>query len=152
LAAAEAAKVSVYPRFLSARDVTIVTALADAVAAPCPPLPQVAETDTILAFDRWLAHAPPGNRAALRVGLHVLDLSPLVTNRRRRLHSLTRDQRIAVLEGLERIPVVSRAAEALRAAVSLSYFGDARVMRALGYDPDERVARGRELRRLELRP
>jgi hypothetical protein len=43
-------------------------------------------------------------------------------------------------------------AEALRAAVSVSYFGDGGVMRALGYDPDERVTRGRELRRLELRP
>jgi hypothetical protein len=140
------------PRFLSAREVAILAALTDAVAAPCPPLPRVEETDALLAFDRWLARAPRGNRAALRVGLHALDLSPLASGRPRRLHSLVRSDRIAALERVERIPVARRVAEALRAAASVSYFGDLRVMRMVGYDPDERVARGRELRRLELRP
>jgi hypothetical protein len=143
---------SAYRRALSDREAAIVTALADAVAAPGPPLPRVEETDAVQAFDRWLALAPRTNRAALRVALHVLDVLPVARRRRRRLHSLPRSERIAALEALERVPVVRRVAEALRAAVSVSYFGDGGVMRALGYDPDERVTRGRELRRLELRP
>ena len=148
----EASAVSLYTRVLSVREAAIVTALADAVAAPSPPLPLVEETDAVRAFDRWLVHAPRTNRTALRVALHALDLSPLATGRRRRLHSLPRGERIALIEALERIPVVGGVAEALQASASVSYFGDARVMRALGYDPDERVTRGRELRRLELRP
>jgi hypothetical protein len=139
-------------RVLSVREAAIVTALADAVAAPCPPLPRVDETDAVRAFDRWLMRAPRGNRAAFRVALHALDLSPLATGRQRRLHSLARGERVALLEALERIPGVRRVAEALRASASVSYFGDARVMRTLGDDPDERVTRGRDLRRLELRP
>jgi hypothetical protein len=141
-----------YLRVLSDREAAIVTALADAVAAPGPPLPRVEETDAVQAFDRWLTLAPRSNRTGLRVGLHVLDLSPVARGRHRRLHSLPRNERIAAMQALERVPVVRRLAEALRAAVSVSYFGDGRVMLALGYDPDERVTRGRELRRLELRP
>jgi hypothetical protein len=136
---------------LSAREAAIVAVLTDAVTAPRSPLPGIAETDAVAAFERWLARAPRANRAALRVALQLLDLSPLALGRGRRLRSLARSQRVEVLSTLERIPVVRRVTQALCAAVSVSYFGDSRVLAVLGYDAAARVARGRELRRVESR-
>jgi hypothetical protein len=125
--------------------------LTDAVTAPRSPLPRVSETDAVAAFERWLACAPRANRAALRVALHLLDLSPLALGRGRHLRSLSRRQRIEALIMLERIPVLRRVTQALCAAASVSYFGDSRVLAVLGYDAAARVARGRELRRVESR-
>ncbi len=134
------------------REALIIVALTDAVAAPQPPLPRVAETDAVAAFDRWLAYAPRANRDALRLALRMLDLAPRALGYGDRLHSLPRSERARALEALKRIPLVRRVAEALCAAASISYFGDDGVLRMLGYDAQERVARGRELRRIELRP
>ena len=70
---------------LTRREGAIVAALADAVAAPEPPLPAVAQTDTVAAFETFLAHAPRANRFALRAVLHALDLAPRVTARSARV-------------------------------------------------------------------
>lgn len=137
---------------LSAREAVIVAAITDAVAAPRRPLPRVSETDAVLAFDRWLAQAPRANRAVLRLTLHLLDLAPRALGCPGRLCSLSRAERGEFLELAARIPAIGRIAEALSLAVSVSYFGDRDVLQTLGYDAAERVARGRELRRLELRP
>jgi hypothetical protein len=113
---------------LSAREAAIVAVLADTVAAPEPPLPPVGDTDTVAAFDRWLALAPRANRAALRGILLVAG---------RALRSRPRVARLAALEALHHshTPGVRQLTEAVRALVSGCYFGDLEVMRALGYRP-----------------
>ena len=123
------------------RAADIVLALADAAAAPEPPLPPVAETDAAAAFEAWLAAAPRHNRAALRAALHALELAPHAAGRPR-FRRLDRADRLAILRALQHshVPLVPQLAEALRAAALLSYHGDARVMRALGYDATARVS------------
>ena len=122
---------------IAPREASILAALADAAAAPEPPLPPVAATDAAAAFDAWLAAAPRRNRLGLRAGLLALERA----SGRRRFRSLDRAGRIAVLRRLQRsrLPLVSQLAEALRAAAVVSYHGDARVMAALGYDAEARV-------------
>jgi hypothetical protein len=44
------------------------------------------------------------------------------------------------------------ATELLRVSASLSYYGDTEVMRAVGYDPEEKLRISRELRAREGRP
>ncbi len=98
-------------------------------------------TDAAVAFDAWLAAAPPRNRIALRAALLLLERA----TGRRRFRSLDRAGRLAVLRRLERsrVPAVAQLAEALRSAAVVSYHGDARVMAVLGYDA---AARMREVR------
>ena len=122
---------------IAPREASILAALADAAAAPEPPLPPVAATDAAVAFDAWLAAAPPRNRIALRAALLLLERA----TGRRRFRSLDRAGRLAVLGRLERsrVPAVPQLAEALRSAAVVSYHGDARVMAALGYDAAARV-------------
>ena len=47
------------------REARAAEALVDAVAAPRPPLPPVAETDAVASFASWIALAPQPNRALL---------------------------------------------------------------------------------------
>jgi hypothetical protein len=129
---------------LTPREAAVVASLADTIAAPEPPLPPVAETDAVAAFDRWLVHAPALNRLALRAVLY-----PAAARLRRR----DRTERVAALRELDRsrVPGVRQLTEAVRAAVAACYFGDTGVMRLLGYDADAVVERGRRLRREEGR-
>jgi choline dehydrogenase-like flavoprotein len=126
---------------ISPREASILAALADAAAAPEPPLPPVAATDAAAAFDAWLAAAPHRNRVALRAALLALER----LSGPRRFRSLDRDGRLAVVRRVQRsrVPLVPQLTEALRSAALVSYHGDARVMAALGYDAEARV---RELR------
>jgi choline dehydrogenase-like flavoprotein len=124
---------------LSAREASLFTALADAVAMPTPPMPPVAATDAVAGFEGWLARAPRANRAAIRLALLGLGT---------RLRGRDRAGRAAALErlGRSRAPGVAPLVEALRAAAAAAYYGDDGVMRRLGYDAAERVRRGAELR------
>ena len=121
------------------REAAALAALIDAVAAPRPPLPAVAETDAVAAFDRWLGYAPRDNRAALRAALAALAIS--------RYPHRDRAARLALLRRIRPRP----AAEALRAAAAVSYYGDAGVLAALGHDPATRVAEARAARAAEAR-
>jgi hypothetical protein len=94
-------------------------AIADAVCAPEPPLPPVAETDAAVAFERWMTAAPAPNRIAARVFLLVL--VALRFSRR------PRARRVRWLAG----PL----AEPIRAAASVSYYGDPNVSATVGYVP-----------------
>ena len=109
---------------ITPREASILAALADAAAAPEPPLPPVAATDAAAAFDAWLAAAPRRNRLALRGALLALERLA----GRRRFRSRDRAGRLAVLRRLQRsrVPIVPQLAEALRSAAVLSYHGDAR--------------------------
>lgn len=130
---------------ITPREAAIVAALADTIAAPEPPLPAVAATDTVAAFDRWMVQAPALNRLALRGILYPAGAV---------LRGRSRAERIAALRRLDRsrAPGVRQLTEAIRAAVAGCYFGDADVMRRLGYDADAVVARARRLRVEEGRP
>jgi hypothetical protein len=137
---------------LRPREASIFASLTDAVVSPAPPLPAVADTDAVVAFDAWLARAPRAHRAVLRAGLYALELAP----RGRaggRLRALDRERRLAFLGAAarSRVPGAAQVTKALRAAAALSYYGDADVMRILGYDADERV-RGRAAREAAMRP
>ena len=75
--------------------------------APAPPLPPVAQTDAVAALGRQIAAGPPLNRIGLRAAL------------------------LARAAGLPVGPVE----RALRSLAHLCYYGDAGVMRLLGYAP-----------------
>jgi hypothetical protein len=119
---------------VTSREQAALAALIDAVAAPRPPLPPVARTDAVEAFQRWLAFAPRINRAALRTALAGLAIA--------RFPRRDRAARLALLRRIRPRP----AAEALRAAAAVSYYGDAGVLAALGHDPAARVQEARAAR------
>ena len=118
---------------ITPREASIFAALADAVLAPAPPLPPIAETDAPGAFDDWLAHAPRPNRAAIRALLYAFELAPLAVGFKHRLRRLPRDRRRAAVKRIERL--AGPAAEILRSSAALSYYGDPRVAARLGYRP-----------------
>jgi hypothetical protein len=127
------------------RELATLAALTDAVVAPEPPLPPVAATDALPAFARWLARAPRVNRAGVRAALTALELAPLAVARPP-FSAQDRAGRLRTLHALHRAAATRAAAEALRAAAAVSYYGDAGVLRALGHDPAERVREARERR------
>lgn len=116
---------------MTARERTAFLALTDAVCAPEAPLPPVTRTDAVEAFERWLALAPRRNRLALRAGLGLLS---------RRLRG-SRDRRLAVLERMSGRAGLGALSEGLRSSCAACYYGDARVMRIVGYDPDDVLRR-----------
>jgi hypothetical protein len=113
---------------LSPREARVFACLADTLLAPAPPLPPIAQTDAVAAFDAWLATAPRVNRLGARGVL--LALGALRWCRR------PARVRLASLERLARSSAAGRGiVEALRAAAAISYYGDARVSALLGYRP-----------------
>ena len=112
------------------REARALEALVDAVAAPRPPLPAVADTDAVASFARWIELAPQPNRALMHAALGALALA--------RFARRDRAGRLAFLRRLGRSPL----AEGLRATAAVSYYGDAGVLRALGHGP--RGARARD--------
>ena len=129
-------------RCLSGRERAIVAALADTMAAPEPPLSEVAETDTVDAIDAWLARAPALNRAGLRAVLRIAG-----AGRFARLDRAARTRRLRRLERLGLRDLV----RVLTGMITIAYFGDDRVMGELGYDPDANLERGRRLVAQEAR-
>ena len=136
------------------RELLVFAAFTDTVVAPAPPLQPVARTDAAAAFASWLDQAPRMHAAALRTALAALDLAPLALGHRSRLHKLGAPARTQVLRSLERAnsAPVRQAVKALKGIAFLTYYGDDRIMRTLGYDADANVARGRALRAAEGRP
>ena len=133
---------------LSPREASIFACLCDTVVAPEPLLPAVRDTDAVAAFGRLLAASPRLNATGLRALLYVVELAPRLTGAGGRLRRLDRSARTRFVERATsaRLAPVRELARALRSVALLSYYGDDGVMRTLGYDADERVSRGRELR------
>jgi hypothetical protein len=140
-------------RVLTPREASIFACVCDTVVAPEPLLPAVRDTDAVESFDRLLAASPRLNRAALRLLLHAAELAPRAAGmkRLRRLGVEERAQAMARVEAA-RSPHASELVKLMKGLACLSYYGDDAVMRRLGFDPDERVRRGRELRLEEGRP
>lgn len=135
---------------MTPREASAFACICDTVVAPAPPLPPVAQTDAAFAFDRTLSASPPLNRAGLRAMVVALELAPLLTSGRR-LRRLPPAARAAALDRIERTAAGAGLVKAVRGIAHLSYYGDDRVMRLLGYDADAVVARAADVRAAEAR-
>ncbi|HEX2086891.1 MAG TPA: hypothetical protein VHF89_14520 [Solirubrobacteraceae bacterium] len=110
-----------------------VLRLLDAAVPAGDGLPPARETDAVEAFGAWLRAGPPPNRAALRALLRVAargDVAGRIESGRGALGGAT---------------------QLLARIAAHCYYGDERVMRALGYDARSVAARGLALRRAEGR-
>ena len=139
---------------LSPREASIFACATDVIVAPEPLLPAVRHTDTVAAFDNWLAHSPALNRLGLRGLLYAIELSPWLTGQRQRLRQLDRVERSVALRAAERAgPAIWRGLfKLVKGLCTMCYYGDLEVMRGLGYDAEANARRGRELRAREGRP
>jgi hypothetical protein len=138
---------------LTPREASIFACVCDTVVAPEPLLPPVRDTDAVESFDRLLAVSPRLNRAALRLLLYAAELAPWAA-RMRRLRRLAAEDRAHAMARMEaaRSRHAREVVKLMKGLACLSYYGDQGVMRRLGFDPEERVRRGRELRQAEGRP
>ncbi len=139
---------------ITPREASIFACLADTLIAPEPALPPVAQTTTVAAFDAWLAAAPRLNRTGLRACMYLVEISPRLLGFRHRLRRLSDAERLRWAEkarGDAPAPV-RQLADTMRLMAVFCYYGDDDVARQLGYDSDERIARGRALRKAERRP
>jgi hypothetical protein len=139
---------------LTPREASIFACFTDTVVAPADGLPEVRHTDAAEFFDRWMGRAPGLNRAAIRVMLHAIELSPWLLGLRGRLRQLPPERRAEWLARLEGAPAAQarQLTKMVKSFAFLSYYGDDRVMLMLGYDAAANVERGRRLRALEGRP
>jgi hypothetical protein len=139
---------------LSPREASIFACFTDAVVAPEPVLPAVRETDAVEFFDDWMARSPRVNRLGMRAFLYLLELSPWFTGSRARLRQLDRAGRSGWVSAMEhaRRPQLKLVYKLLKSAAQLSYWGNERLMLAVGYDADANARRGRELRARDGRP
>ena len=108
---------------MTRREAERFAALVEEAVRPGGELPPVRDTDAVAAFDAWLRAAPAPNRLAFRA---LLRLPARVT--------------------------AGPARDLLLRLATHCYYGDARVMRTLGYDADAVVARAAALRVAERRP
>jgi hypothetical protein len=139
---------------LTPREASIFACWCDTVVAPGAGLPPVAQTDAVPFFDFWLDQSPRLNRVGLRAMLYALELAPRLMGFGARLRALPEAERADVLEAAEhaKAPQLRQLAKLLKGIAVLSYYGDDAIMRRLGYDADERVRTGLELRAAEGRP
>jgi hypothetical protein len=124
-------------RPLRARARDVFAALIDAAVMPGPPLPPLTPDGAPAFLDTLLDRSPRLNAAGLTAALLVLDALPLA--RGARFRALDADARRAVLDGLDRLPVM----QALRGLAHLAYYGEDAAARALGYDADAVLERAR---------
>jgi len=101
--------------------------------------------------------APLYRRTAAAVAAsepHGVEISPWLAGKRRRLRRLDRLERTEALRSAEKSgAALSRGLlKLVKGLCTFCYYGDAGVMRTLGYDADANARRGRELRAREGRP
>jgi hypothetical protein len=117
---------------MTQRELRTIGLLIEWAVAPAPPLPPVAATDAVAAFARDIECSPASQRLALR---GLLALASRVPPRR--------FEAGGPLAGL---------GDLFGALAHLAYYGDAGVMRVIGYDPVAVRERGRAIRIAEARP
>src|SRR3954462_5978282 len=86
---------------LHPREASIFACLTDTVVQPAAPLPPVARTDAVAAFDRWMAPAPRPNPLGDRPLLYPVEGSPLLAWVRRRLRRLSPAGRARLVGAME---------------------------------------------------
>ena len=139
---------------LTPREASIFACVVDTYCAPAGALPPVRETDCAAYADRLMAASPVLNRIGFRVALRVAEVAPYVTGQRARLRRLTPERRREFALALDRSRHLPGRAlgRMLKLVATLAYYGDDGVLAALGYDPEAKLALGRELRAAEGRP
>jgi hypothetical protein len=122
--------------------------------APAPPLPPVAETDAIAFIDYLVVRSPRRNRVGFKLILQLFEIAPVLRGYGAPLTRLSPARRTAFARDLDdsRWMLLRIGARLLKTIALMSYWGDAGVLRASGYDPEALIARSRALRREEERP
>ena len=129
-------------------------ALADAYCGPGSVLPPVSSTDAVVFIDDLAARSRAVNRIAFKAILRLIDLVPLARGYGARFTALSPERRAEFVRALDhsRSPLLNIAFRLLKTLAVMSYYGDAGVLRASGYDAEANIARARALRRAEGRP
>lgn len=133
------------PSTLSRRELGFVSAAADAVyPAGGEVPPSGTEAGIPSHVDRYMTAVQPSLRLLMRLLFFLVEHATLIFGApglggRRRFSSLTPEQRIAVLEGWQRSTLAVRRLvfTSLRALLSMGYFADPAVLRALRLAPYE---------------
>jgi hypothetical protein len=141
-------------KVLTPREASIFACVVDTYCAPAGALPEVRETDAARFADELMARSPLVNRIGFRAALHVAELAPLGSRHRARLRRLTPEARREFAVSLDRSRHLAGRAlgRMLKLVATLAYYGDHGVLASLGYDPEAKIARGREIRAAEGRP
>lgn len=141
-------------RAITPREASIYACLVDTYCEPGEGFPAVRDSSAVPFLDEWLARAPAFNRIAFRGLLYLAEIGPALSGYGARLRRLERGRRLEYVLSLDRSPFLPLRAlsKLLKVATSLGYYGDAGVLRRIGYDPDAVLERSRELRRREGRP
>src|SRR4051812_4327989 len=100
-----------------------------------------------------MARSPRANRAGVRVLLYAVEAGPLLAGFRTRLRRLPAPDRLRFVQRVEKAPLpqLRQLAKLIKGMSFVCYYGDDRLLRTLGYDPDANLARGRALRLAEGR-
>lgn len=130
-------------RVLTAGEAAFVAAAADAIfpaGGPCPPSGTQAGVPAYV--DEYYARVPRSMRVLMRALLFLMEHATLVFPAPgrlgfRRFSALGTEQQVAVLDGWSRSRLFPRrlAFTSLRAILTMGYFGDPAVLRALGLAP-----------------
>jgi ferric-dicitrate binding protein FerR (iron transport regulator) len=139
---------------LAPREASIFACLVDAVAAPEPLLPPVAQTDCALAFDRWMAASPTINARGMRALLLAIELLPLAMGYGARFRRLPVEQRARFVKAMDRSrsKQLRQLTKLVKGAAFLCYYGDDSVMQRVGYDAEATLDRARAIRLRDGRP
>ena len=130
-------------RQLSAREHALVAAAADATFPPGAAIAlSGSEAGVPAHVDRYLAALPPRNRVLVRLLFVLMEHATLVfkapgASGFRRFSALSLEQRMAVLEGWARSPILPRRLvfQSFRALLTMGYCACPAVLRAMGLAP-----------------
>ena len=103
------------------------------------------QTDALGFMDDLLAVSTPLNRIGFRAILRLIDVTPLVRGYGATFTRLQSPDRTRVIQGMDKSRwfLVRTAARLLKTIAVMAYYGDARLLTALGYDAEANVTRGR---------
>jgi choline dehydrogenase-like flavoprotein len=129
---------------LKPREAAIFAAVTDAYCAPAGALPPVRETDALAFMDHLFALSAPLNRIGFRVILRLLDLAPLARGYGAVFARLGTEDRARFIQGIDKSRwfLMRTTGRLLKTVAVMAYYGDARVLKGLGYDSEANVARG----------
>jgi hypothetical protein len=139
---------------LRSREAAVFASLTEAYCRPEPALPPLATTDAVAFIDAFGARSRRLNRIGFRGILWAVELAPLVRGYGATFTALAAEKQAQFVRSLDRSrsPLLNIGFRLLKTLAVMSYYGDAGVLRATGYDAEANVARGRALRRAEGRP
>jgi hypothetical protein len=139
---------------LRAREAAVFASITEAYCRPEPDLPPVARTDAVAFIDDFAVRSRALNRVGFRLILWVVEFAPLLRGYGATFTRLAADRQARFVRALDRSrwQLLQVGFRLLKTLAVMSYYGDPGVLRAIGYDAEANVARGRALRRAEGRP